>query len=183
MEDSLIQKLYDRDEKAQRELIDRFNSRIFLYFKLRIKGENNYEDLVQEVFSCFFSGVEKKKIGNDFMIAPFIFGIARRIMFNYFYRKKRETHIKKSAEERFEFAYDFKEERRLENQKLGEVVKEVIDRLPPIDKRILREFYLNENKIEEVAHILGKTRHYISVRKERALKRIKSEICQRQDLY
>jgi hypothetical protein len=34
-----------------------------------------------------------------------------------------------------------------------------------------------------VAELIGKTRHYVSVRKERALKKIKNEILKNKDLY
>lgn len=57
----LIDRLMANDAKAQRELIKKFNSRIFMYFRLRIKGEEGYEDLVQEVFTSFFEAIKKIK--------------------------------------------------------------------------------------------------------------------------
>ncbi len=178
-----IDRLNSEDARAQIELVKKFNFRIFLYFKLRIKGEENYQDLVQEVFSSFFKGVQRNKINEDKFIAPFIFGIAKRILYNYFYKKKKDINIQRKIEENFEFSYDFEEERKLENEKMIQIVNRLIDKLPEVDKIILKEFYLKENKIEAVAGLLGKSKHYISVRKERALKKIKNEIFKRKDLY
>ena len=180
----LVVRLAAKDPRAQRELINKFNSRIFLYFRLRIKGERNYEDLVQDVFASFFEAIGKNKIQEDAFIAPFIFGIAKRVMYNYFYKKKRNENIRKKGEETFVGSYDFQEDERLTNEKANEIIRSYIEKkLPTVDKIILREFYLKENDLEEVAKLVGKTRHYVSVRKERALKKIKNEILKKKELY
>jgi RNA polymerase sigma factor (sigma-70 family) len=180
----LIDRLMANDAKAQRELIKKFNSRIFLYFRLRIKGEKGYEDLVQEVFTAFFVAIKKNKVTEDQFIAPFIFGVAKRVMYNFFYKKKRNENIQKKGEEEFEISYDFEEDERLANEKMNEIIQEVIEKkLPEVDKIILKEFYLKENDVGEVAELIGKTRHYVSVRKERALKKMKNEILKKKDLY
>jgi RNA polymerase sigma factor (sigma-70 family) len=182
-DNELISRLSGNLPGAQREIIDRFNSRLFMYFRLRIKGEEYYEDLVQEVFVSFFDAVGKNKIQEDKFIAPFIFGVAKRVMYNYFYKKKRNENIQKRSEEYFDVAYDFQEEERMANEGLNRIVQTYIEKLPEIDKIILKEFYLKENGIGTVAELLGKTRHYISVRKERAIKKIKSEILKKKNLF
>lgn len=182
-EKSLIHRLKQKDKKAEAELIKKFNSRIFLYFRMRIKGEESYEDLVQEVFASFFAGVGNDKIPGDELIAPYIFGIAKRVMFNFFYKKKREENIQKKGEDNFQPSCDFQEAERLENESLNKVIQKVLRKLPEVDKIILKEFYLKENNLGEVADKLGKSKHYVSVRKERALKKIKSEISRQKDVY
>ncbi len=181
--DSLIERLKRKEKNAEAELVKKFNSRILLYFRLRIKGEESYEDLVQEVFASFFAGVANNKIPEDALIAPFMFGIAKRVMFNFFYKKKRNDNIQKKGEENFNLSYDFEEEERLENEGMNNIIKQVMEKLPEVDKIILKEFYLKENNLGEVAGILGKSKHYVSVRKERALKKIKNEISKRKDIY
>ncbi|MCP5106687.1 MAG: sigma-70 family RNA polymerase sigma factor [bacterium] len=179
----LIDRLKKQEKEAQTELVKKFSSRLLLYFRLRIKGEETYEDLVQEVFASFFVGVNKDKIPEDALIAPFIFGIAKRVMFNFFYKKKRNDNIQKKGENNFELSYDFQEEERLTNESMNNTIQQVMKKLPDIDKTILKEFYLKENSVGEVAEIIGKTKHYVSVRKERALKKIKNEISKQKDVY
>jgi len=181
----LIDRLLAQDPKAQQELITSFNSRLFMYFRLRIKGEDSYEDLVQDVFVSFFNAIGKdnEKIEDDKFIAPFIFGIAKRVMFNFFYKKKRDENIHKKSEDNFELSYDFTEDERLSNEKMNETVQTYIATLPEIDRIIVKEFYLKENDLDAVAKKLGKSKHYVSVRKERALKKIKSEILKRMDIF
>jgi RNA polymerase sigma factor (sigma-70 family) len=77
---------------------------------------------------------------------------------------------------------DFTEAERLENQKLSEVLNRLIKGLPQIDRSILNAFYFQEKKIAEIAEMTGRSNHYVSVRKQRAIKKIKNEIF-RKKLY
>lgn len=181
-DERFFERLQARDPEAQRQLIREFNPRIFVYFRNRIKGENSYDDLVQEVFSAFFCGLDKGKLAGPAWIAPFMFGIAKRVMFNYFSRQKRNNDIQKNACSILELSSSFTEEDRLESQKLGQVLSGLIKKLPRIDRVILEAFYLRERKIGEIADMTGRSRHYISVRKERAIKKIRGEIL-RKNLY
>lgn len=181
---SLIDGLNAKDMSAQRELINLYRSRLFLFFRLRIKGETYYEDLVQEVFVAFFDAVGKNKISEDRFIAPFIFEVAKRVMYNYFYKQKRDRNLQNKSKDQFELSYDFKGEEDLSNEKANQIIQNFIDKnLTDVDRTILKEFYLKENDLEAVAELLGKSRHYVSVRKERALKKIKNEISKRRALY
>jgi len=179
----IIDKLKNQDSKTQADVIKKYNSRIFLYFRLRIKGEDNYEDLVQEVFASLFQNVQKDKIFEDKFIGPFIFGIAKRVLFNYFYKKKKQESIKNRAGNEFEISYDFVEADRIENETMVGLINKIIEKLPNIDKIIVKEFYLKEKDVGEVALQLGKSKHYISVRKLRALNKIKCEISKQKHIY
>jgi RNA polymerase sigma factor (sigma-70 family) len=180
--DLFFKKLRAHDPLAQKELIQTYNPRVFIYFRNRIKGGSNYEDLVQEVFSAFFNGLDQGKLEGAVWIAPFMFGIAKRVLYNFFYKQRKNNEIQKNACSICETASEFTEAERMENQKLVEVLNRLIADLPRIDRVILNSFYLQERKIGEIAELTGRSRHYISVRKERALKKIRSEIF-RKNLY
>lgn len=177
-----LEKLRARDPQAQNELIRAFNPRIFVYFRNRIKGEDHYEDLVQEVFSAFFNGLDQGKLAGEAWIAPFMFGIAKRVLYNYFYRQKKNNDIQKNVCAVCELSSDFTESDRMENLRLGEVLQRLINNLPRTDRTILNAFFLQERKIGEIAEMMDRSRHYISVRKDRAIKKIRSEII-RKKLY
>jgi RNA polymerase sigma factor (sigma-70 family) len=181
-EERFFKKLCARDPQAQKELIQTFHARIFVYFRNRIKGESNYEDLVQDVFSAFFNGLDQGKLAGASWIAPFMFGIAKRVLYNYFYKQKKNSEIQKNICHFSEMTSDFTEGQRMEKQKLNEILGRLIDDLPQVDRVILNAFYLQERKLDEIADITGRSKHYISVRKERALKKIRNEII-RKNLY
>lgn len=180
--ETLFRNLRAREPQAQQELIRVFSPRLFLYFRNRIKGESHYEDLVQDVFSAFFNGLDQGKLASAEWIAPFMFGIAKRVMFSYFYKQKKSNEIRKNAIAACEPGSEPGECERLESQTLREALRGLIGALPRIDRLILNSFYLQEKKIAEIAEETGRSHHYISVRKERALKKIRSEIIRR-NLY
>ncbi len=179
----LIKKLSDNDPEAEKEIYKKFNTRLFTYFKFRIKGEDNYEDLVQEVFVSFFDAVRKNKIKEDFYIAPYIFGIAKRLIYNYFYKKNKKENIKKKAEAESKHFYDFTEEKKIDEENILKTVNRLIEELKEIDKIILKNYFNLEKNLDEISELTGKSKHYISVRKERALKKLKSEIYNIKDLF
>jgi RNA polymerase sigma factor (sigma-70 family) len=176
-------RLLTEQKDAQHLLIQTFNPRIFFYFRARIKNETNYHDLVQEVFIAFFNGVKGGKIRDEQSIAPFIFGIAKRVMYNYFYQKKRDSNLQKKIEDHCNPSYDFRETERLENEQLIAALNQRIERLKEIDRTILKEFFLKEKSVSEVADQLGRSKHYISVRKERAIKKLKREMSRKKPVY
>jgi len=180
---SLVQLMQVGDRSAEIRIVDEFNSRLFTYFRLRIRGEDCYDDLVQEVFVSFFDAVRKDKISGDEYIAPFMFGIAKRVVYNFFYKKKRRENIRKKAESDHEVAIDFLGEYDMENDRMIGVINKCIGKLKEVDKIIMKEFYFNENSIGEISTLLRKSKHYVSVRKERALKKIKNEILKHEDVY
>jgi RNA polymerase sigma factor (sigma-70 family) len=175
-DDHFFKKLRRHDPEAQKILIHTFNPRVFVYFRNRIKGESNYEDLVQEVFSAFFHGLDQGKLAGEAWIAPFMFGIAKRVLYNYFYKQRKNSEIQKKVSLDCELTSDFTEAERLENQNLSKDLARMIETLPQIDRVILNAFYLQERKIGEIAAMTGRSKHYISVRKERAIKKIRNEI-------
>lgn len=181
--EEFFSRLISQQKDAQHTLIQTFNPRIYFYFRARIKNETNYHDLVQEVFSAFFNGVKNGKVREEQSIAPFIFGIAKRVMYNYFYQKKRDTNLQKKIEGNCNISYDFREAERLENEQLIAVLNQRIERLNGIDRTILKEFYLKEKSVSEVATHLGRSKHYVSVRKERAIKKLKREMGRKKPLY
>jgi RNA polymerase sigma factor (sigma-70 family) len=181
-DERFFERLRARDPEAQKELIRTFNPRIFAYFRNRIKGESCYEDLVQDVFSAFFTGLDQGKLSGAAWIAPFMFGIAKRVLYNYFYRQKKNNDIQRNFSSVCELCSDFTEYERLENQRLRQVLEGLIRGLPRIDRLILNAFFLQERKIGEIAELTGRSHHYVSVRKERAIKRIRAEIM-RKNLY
>ncbi|MEN8222703.1 MAG: sigma-70 family RNA polymerase sigma factor [Acidobacteriota bacterium] len=180
---NVINLLKTGDLSAESMLVHKFNSRLFTYFRSRIKGEDNYEDLVQEVFVSFFIAVKKDKIQRDEFIAPFIFGIAKRVVYNYFYKKKKGENIKKKAENEHNPFIDFSGEQDLWNERMIKIISDHIKNLKDIDKVILKEYFFNDNTIGEISVLINRSKHYVSVRKERAIKKIKSEMMSAKDLY
>ena len=94
----LINMLLKNDKGTQKDIYKQYNSRLFTFFKMRIKGDINYEDLVQDVFVSFFEGVLKERLKEDVLIGPYIFGIAKRLEEIYFPGDKIPLYLDKNSE-------------------------------------------------------------------------------------
>ncbi len=101
----------------------------------------------------------------------------------FFIKKKRSEKIRSRVGNELAISYEFDEKNKLENENVTQLIQKIIEKLPAIDKAILKEFYLKENSVGEVAEIVGKSKHYVSVRKLRAINRIKSEILKNKNVY
>lgn len=180
MSNPLLTRLEAAEPSAQKEIIRAFQNRLYFYFHMRIKGDSPKEDLVQEVLACFFDSVSQGKIHSDQVIAPYIFGIAKRVLYNFYYQSSKNNNMQQKLQQIHSGVQDFEEEKNQETRNLMEGILPILNTLAPIDQKILKRFYFQQDSIGEIATALNRQRHYISVRKDRALKRIRSEMKKRQ---
>jgi len=176
MSELLLKRLEADEPSAQKEIMQSFQNRLYFYFCMRIKGDAPKEDLVQEVLACFFDSIRQKKIHSDQVIAPYIFGIAKRVLYNFYYQSSKSNNMQQKLQQIHSGVQDFEEDRNQETQNLMEGLAPILRKLAPIDQKILQRFYFNQESIGEIAAALNRQRHYISVRKDRALKRIRNEM-------
>ncbi len=173
---SLLSRLIRDEKAAQAEIIHAYQSRLAFYFSMRIKGDAPVEDLVQDVLASFFDSVRREKLQDDAAMAPYLFGIAKRVLYNFYYQSSKCNNLRQRIRQVQDGFENFSEARRLETDNLMEGIKLILNRMAPVDQQILKRFYLNQESIGEIAAALKLQRHYISVRKERALKRIRTEM-------
>jgi len=181
--DQLVKRLKQGDPSSQNQIIQAYKTRLFFYFSTRIKGDAPKEDLVQEVLACFFDAVGKGKLLSDHVIAPYIFGIAKRVLYNFYYQSNKNKSLREKAQQIWSGFEDFQEEQRLETENLAQVISEIIQRISPLDQQILNRYFYRDQSIGEIAEEMNHNRHYISVRKDRALKRIRIEMEKRKLTY
>jgi len=173
----LITQLQKRNKNAYKLIINKYYQRLLTYFKYRVKNNDEiYDDFVQEVFGTFFEAIDNDNIIDDNYIAPYIFAVAKRVIYNYYYKTKRDENLLNKIKNFNINSFIQDDDKTLFNEQLIEHINMIIEKLPEIDKIIIKEFYLKEKDLDEISEITGKDKHYLSVRKERALKKIKNEI-------
>ncbi|HDP95464.1 MAG TPA: sigma-70 family RNA polymerase sigma factor [Candidatus Aminicenantes bacterium] len=175
-----LSRLESGEAGAQKELIRMFQSRLGFYFSMRIKGDAPLEDLVQEVLARFFESVRQKKLHSDHVVAPYMFGIAKRVLYNFYYQSTKSNKINQKLQQLVPGYENFAENHRLETDNLMEGIGAILRQLPTLDQQILQRFYFQQESIGDIACALKLQRHYVSVRKNRALKRIRREMKRQQ---
>lgn len=176
----LLTRLEAGETESQKELVQMFQTRLNFYFSMRIKGNAPLEDLVQEVLACFFESVRQGKLHSDQVIAPYIFGIAKRVLYNFYYQSTKSNNINQKLQQLVPGFENFAQDHRLETDNLMQGIGGILRQLPAVDQQILQRFYFQQESIGDIAAALKLQRHYISVRKDRALKRIRREMKRQQ---
>lgn len=173
----LIIQLQNRNKNAYKLIVNKYYQRLLTYFKYRVKNNDEiYNDFIQEVLASFFEAIDNDKIIDDSYIAPYIFGVAKRVIYYYYYKTKRDENLTKKYKNFNINSFIQEDDKTLFDEQLIDHINMIIEKLPEIDKIIIKEFYLKEKDLDEISEITGKDKHYLSVRKERALKKIKNEI-------
>jgi len=172
----LIKLLEQGDTASQNQIIHAYKTRLFFYFSMRIKGDAPKDDLVQEVLACFFDAVGKGRLISDHVVAPYIFGIAKRVLYNFYYQSNKNNSLREKAQQIWSGFEEFQEDQRLETENLAQVISEIIQGISPLDQQILNRYFYRDQSIGEIAEEMNYNRHYVSVRKDRALKRIRIEM-------
>lgn len=161
----------DGDQRAARELFDRYYRPVFRFF--RNKVDRSIEDLVQETFLGCVQG--RERIGRDASFRAYLFGTARNVLSQHFRRRR-------VREDRIDFGTDSVHDlgagpmtilaRRGEHRLLLEALRRI-----PIDAQIVIELYHWEQLTgPELAAVLGLTEPAVRSRLHRARARMREEV-------
>ncbi len=175
----LFEGLQNNDACCQQRFITYITPRLIFFFRKNINGNFPLEDLLQNTFLAFFNGISEKKLHSYTELIPFLYGIARNNVYNYFYESKKNSNLQQKLPFNEKLICENIQFREMIEQDQLKLITEKISKLKEIDRKIIRLFFLEEKNIEQISRILNKNKHYISVRKERALKKLRSEIVQK----
>jgi len=170
--------LLKKDQQAERNLIEALTPRLIFYFRKNINGDFPLEDMIQNTLLALFQAIAEGKIPDHNAVIPFLYGIARRNVYNFFYESKKNAYLQQKAPDFTELISRSVNCEQLIQQAQLEQLKTILIRLAPIDRQIIEYFFLQEWSLDQLSKHFKKSKHYISVRKERALKRLRREIFQ-----
>lgn len=152
--EKLIKKSIDGDERAFRELYDKYKGKIFKTAYLMLRDEKGAEDIVQEVFITVYKKIYKLKYAEAFESWLYKITINRC---NEYFRKNSKAVV--TDEEDMYQIYDTDiyaqpDERLLteeRNQQLDRIINSLSEKL----KTCIILFYYNNMTIKQIADILG----------------------------
>ena len=151
------------------ETYDTHADSIFRFCLMKVSRREVAEDLTQDTFMRFWQSVRDGKcIDND---RAFLYTIARNLIIDW-YRKKKEASLDELAEAGLEFAGDGKD-----SVELPARFKEVLRALETLEedsREVVVLCYLEGLPPKDVAVMTGTTANVVSVRLNRALKKIRT---------
>jgi RNA polymerase sigma-70 factor, ECF subfamily len=110
------------------------------------------DDIVQETLTRFFVAAKDHKVRNTEAPGAFLNGICRNVISEYRRRSLRDQPMPETIPE--------PPERRMQEAELFELREAIargMEELAPRDRRILRDYYLEEKSKEEILNVIGMT--------------------------
>ena len=185
--DSELVTLYVRgNEKAFEKLVQRHKSRIYTTIYLIVKDQYVAEDLLQDTFMKAVDTIKGGRYNDEGKFLPWIIRIAHNLAIDYFRRDKRYPNVVfedgSSVFNTLDFSEDSVESIQI-RQETHEQLREMIQRLPDVQKQVLIMRHYEDMSFQEIADATGVSINTALGRMRYALINLRKQFNQRAPQY
>ncbi|CAG5008990.1 RNA polymerase sigma-H factor [Dyadobacter sp. CECT 9275] len=185
--DSELVTLYIRgNEKAFEKLVQRHKSRIYTTIYLIVKDQYVAEDLLQDTFIKAVDTIKSGRYNDEGKFLPWIIRIAHNLAIDYFRRDKRYPNVVfedgSSVFNTLDFSEDSVESVQI-RQETHEQLREMIQRLPDVQKQVLIMRHYEDMSFQEIADATGVSINTALGRMRYALINLRKQFNQRAPQY
>jgi RNA polymerase sigma factor (sigma-70 family) len=167
------------DPQAFREFYDRYALWMHVWFQRHTGSESAALDLTAETFAQAWHSLRRFRDMADGSAAPWLFGIARNLLRQYYKHNRIETAARERLGLPLAFAesddYDAVDER-VAARSLAPALAAAVRLLPPDQRRALELRVVQQLDYEEVAGRLGCSQNAARLRVSRALRALTLEL-------
>ena len=185
--DSELVTLYIRgNEKAFEKLVQRHKSRIYTTIYLIVEDQYVAEDLLQDTFIKAVDTIKGGRYNDEGKFLPWIIRIAHNLAIDYFRRDKRYPNVVfedgSSVFNTLDFSEDSVESIQI-RQETHEQLREMIQRLPDVQKQVLIMRHYEDMSFQEIADATGVSINTALGRMRYALINLRKQFNQRAPQY
>jgi len=185
--DSELVSLYIRgNEKAFETLVNRHKSRVYTTIYLIVKDQYIAEDLTQDSFIKAIDTIKSGRYNEEGKFLPWIIRIAHNLAIDYFRRDKRYPNVVfedgSNVFNTLDFSEDSVESLQI-RQETHEQLREMIQRLPDVQKQVLIMRHYNDMSFQEIADATGVSINTALGRMRYALINLRKQFSQRTPYY
>ncbi len=185
--DSELVSLYIRgDEKAFEKLVQRHKSRIYTTIYLIVKDQYVAEDLMQDTFIKSVDTIKSGRYNEEGKFLPWIIRIAHNLAIDYFRRDKRYPNVVfedgSNVFNTLDFSEDSVESIQI-RQETHEQLREMIQRLPDVQRQVLIMRHYEDMSFQEIADATGVSINTALGRMRYALINLRKQFSQRTPQY
>ena len=171
---SYVSKLRAGDAPTEQHFVTYFSELILLKLRPRLRRAEQIEDVKQETFSRTLSLIRSEGgLRHAERLGPLVNSICNNVLFEY-YRLAAHDGPLDDEEEKEVLAIRPDALDAIDSKELEKKVREILQKLPERDRRLLREVFLEERDKDEVCRELGVDRDYLRVLLHRAKQAFKS---------
>ena len=145
----LVLKCQRRDEKAFREIVNRWEPRLYYYLRRIVENENDVWDILQETWLVVFQNI--RKLQEPLKFPTWLYKIGHNKAVNLLRKENRYIQMKE------EQAKDYRENDNsvINVKERAEVVHKMLDKLKLAHREVLTLYFLEGFSISEMAQIIG----------------------------
>ncbi len=138
--------------------------RIYKFFYLKTLSKETAQDLTSDTFLSFVERIKK----NDLINNPcgFLYGTAKNIFINFLKRKYKDQKFWINIEKIEDFQVEVSS---VNEDKIIEVAKKFIDKLPEKQKKVLTLRLVEKLSIKKITEILNKNVNYVKTTQKRGI--------------
>jgi len=165
---SLADRIRDGDRAAENEFVARYYGRVLVMCQVRLGDPQAALDLAQEAVMGALQGVREGRLNAHEHLAAYLLGTARNLINNHFRSDKRALELKEDPTSTRPIADEIAERK----EQLA-IVHDLLGRLEPVDRSILKMTLVEGMKPGEIAARLGMKPELVRKRKSRAVRRVR----------
>lgn len=168
-----LSRLRTGDFRTQEHFSAYFSALIKIKLCSRLKSPETIEDVRQETFSRFFVALREGKILQPERLGSFVNSICNNVLLEHYRSDVRNTPLDDEEESSFPASHTNLLDALVARER-EKKVRQILDKLPERDRRLLREVFIEERDKDEVCRDFGVDRDYLRVLLHRAKQAFKS---------
>lgn len=175
-DESYVQRLREGDFRTVEHFVNYFGGLLQLKLRSRLRSPQAVEDARQETFTRVLVALRDDKIRQPERLGAFVFSICKNVVREGDRYDQRDTPLEDGNGEDRDFP-----DRRVDvygayaTKQTKERVRDILEKLTEMDRRLLRDVFLEERDKDEVCRDFGVTRDYLRVLLYRAKQSFKAE--------
>ncbi len=175
-DEAYVGRLRSADARTEQHFVSYFSALIQIKLRSRLPSREAIEDARQETFARFFVALRKEKILQPDRLGSYVNSICNNVLKEQYRSVVRDTPLGDDDDDQANElpAPGISALDALESTQTVEKVREILDKLPERDRRLLQEIFLEERDKDDVCRDFGVDREYLRVLLHRAKNAFKS---------
>jgi RNA polymerase sigma-70 factor, ECF subfamily len=165
-DESYVERLRAGDFRTEEHFVAYFSELIHVKLRSRLHSPQAIEDVRQETFTRVFAALRDRKIRQPDRLGAFVNSMCNNVLLEQ-YRSSSRSRSLDDEEQDFP-APGIDVLGAVAAKQMGDKVREILEKLPERDRRLLREIFLEERDKDEVCRDFGVDRDYLRVLLHRA---------------
>jgi RNA polymerase sigma-70 factor (ECF subfamily) len=173
-DEAYVERLREGDFRTQEHFVAYFSELIQLKLRSRLHSPQAIEDVRQETFARVFAALRKEgRIRQPERLGAFVNSLCNNVLLEYYRASQRDTSLEDEEDQDFP-AKGVDILGAVAAKQMGDKVREILEKLPERDRRLLREIFIEERDKDDVCRDFGVDRDYLRVLLHRAKLSFKS---------